>query len=157
MSSYAPIENYGVIGDLNTVALVGLNGSIDFFCYLHFDSPTVFARLLDSEKGGFYSISPQQEDFKKRQMYLPDTNVLLTRFLSNQGIVEMTDCMPVRPQGPGMQLIRIVKSIKGEVNICMRCAPRFNYGRTPHTFKQSDERRIEIVPEGEVQPMMGLY
>jgi GH15 family glucan-1,4-alpha-glucosidase len=154
---YLPIENYGVIGDLNTVALVGLNGSIDFFCYPHFDSPSVFARLLDINKGGYYSISPQLQNFKKRQMYLPDTNVLLTRFLSNQGIVEMTDCMPVRQQGPGMQLIRIVKSIKGENDICMRCAPRFNYGRSGHTYRQTDERRIEIIPDGEIQPTMLLY
>jgi len=157
MTGYLPIENYGVIGDLNTVALVGLNGSIDFFCYPHFDSPSVFCRLLDTDKGGFYSISPQQENFKKRQMYLPDTNVLLTRCLSNQGIVEMTDCMPVSQQGPGMQLIRIVKSIKGEIDIGMRCAPRFNYGRTHHTFRQSDERHIEIVPDGGTQPTMVLY
>src|SRR6202042_1432190 len=117
MEDYLPIENYGIIGDLNTVALVGLNGSIDFFCYPRFDSPSVFARLLDAKKGGHFSICPQLKNVKQRQLYLPDTNVLLTRFLSALGIVEVTDCMPVGQQGPGRQLIRMVKAIKGDAKI----------------------------------------
>jgi GH15 family glucan-1,4-alpha-glucosidase len=157
MEDYQPIENYGIIGDLNTVALVGLDGSIDFFCYPRFDSPSVFARLLDKNKGGFFSIYPQFTKVKKRQLYLPDTNVLLTRFLSEFGIVEVTDCMPVGQQGPGRQLIRIVKAINGMTNIRMRCAPRFNYGRTGHTFKQVGDRRIEIIPDDDVQPVMTLH
>src|ERR1700712_5427447 len=107
MDDYLPIENYGIIGDLNTVALVGLNGSIDFFCYPRFDSPSVFARLLDADKGGYFSISADIKGVKQRQLYLPDTNVLVTRFLALEGIVELTDCMPVSQRGPGKQIIRI--------------------------------------------------
>ena len=79
---YQPIENYGIIGDLRTVALVGMNGSIDFLCCPHFDSPSVFAALLDDAKGGRFSISAVLGEVRHRQIYLPDTNVLLTRFLS---------------------------------------------------------------------------
>lgn len=78
---YQPIENYGVIGDLNTIALVSLAGSIDFMCFPDFDSPTIFAALLDKDKGGRFSISPTFKQMKTKQLYLPDTNVLLTRFL----------------------------------------------------------------------------
>jgi GH15 family glucan-1,4-alpha-glucosidase len=81
---YLPIEDYGVIGDLETVALVGRNGSIDWMCYPHFDSPSVFAAILDDEKGGRFQIAPTREDVNCKQMYVPDTNVLLTRFLSTR-------------------------------------------------------------------------
>ena len=93
--SYQPIENYGIIGDLHTIALVGLDGSIDFMCCPNFDSPSIFARLLDDKKGGFYSISPVFGEMKTKQIYLPDTNVLLTRFLSPDGVGEITDFMAV--------------------------------------------------------------
>src|ERR687890_2032228 len=94
---YQPIENYGIIGDLNTVALVGLNGSIDYMCFPNFDSPTVFAALLDKDKGGSFEIYPVFNELKTKQLYLPDTNVLLTRFLSPEGLGEVTDFMPVEP------------------------------------------------------------
>src|SRR4028118_1232782 len=94
-ASYQPIENYGIIGDLNTVALVGLNGSIDFMCFPDFDSPSIFAALLDEQKGGRFEIKPVLAEMKTKQLYLPDTNVLLTRFLSCGGVGEITDFMPV--------------------------------------------------------------
>jgi len=93
--AYQPIENYGVIGDLNTIALVGLNGSIDFMCFPNFDSPTIFAALLDDRRGGRFEISPEFTEMKTKQLYLPDTNILLTRFLSSEGVGEITDFMPV--------------------------------------------------------------
>jgi GH15 family glucan-1,4-alpha-glucosidase len=126
--SYQPIENYGIIGDLNTIALVGLNGSIDFMCFPRFDSPSVFAALLDDKKGGFFSISPEFKEMKSKQLYLPDTNVLLTRFLSPEGVGEVTDFMPVDPGGE-KRLIRRVTTIRGEVTYQLRCCPRFNYGK----------------------------
>src|SRR3954453_7394715 len=92
---YQAIENYGVIGDLNTVALVGINGSIDFMCFPNFDSPTIFNALLDEHKGGKFTLEPQYSEMKNKQLYLPDTNVLLTRFLSPEGVCEITDFMPV--------------------------------------------------------------
>ncbi len=82
---FQPIENYGIIGDLRTIALAGMDGSIDFLCLPRIDSPSVFARLLDYEQGGYFRISPIVNDAKQKQMYVSDTNVLLTRFLSESG------------------------------------------------------------------------
>src|SRR5579875_1943500 len=93
--SFLPIENYGVIGNMRSTALVGTNGSIDFLCFPRFDSPTLFAGLLDPERGGQFVIEPQMEEMRTRQMYLPDTNILLTRFLSDDGVAEVTDFMPI--------------------------------------------------------------
>ncbi|WP_431210574.1 trehalase-like domain-containing protein [Puia sp. P3] len=110
--SYQPIENYGIIGNLNTVALVGLNGSIDFMCFPQFDSPSVFARLLDQRKGGYFSINPEFKEMRTKQLYLPDTNVLLTRFLSSEGVGEITDYMPVGQQVV-RRLIRRLTMVRG--------------------------------------------
>ena len=81
IDTYQPIENHGIIGDLSTAALVGMEGSIDFMCFPAFDSPTVFAALLDQKRGGYFKIAPFFGQFKQRQFYLPDTNILITRFL----------------------------------------------------------------------------
>ena len=81
--TYLQISDYGVIGDLHTVALVGINGSIDWFCPPCFDSPSVFGSLLDHAKGGKFKISPESDEVRTRQSYLPDTNVLVTRFMSH--------------------------------------------------------------------------
>src|SRR5215831_12926083 len=94
-SGYQPIEHYGVIGDLHTVALVGKDGSIDFLCLPDFDSPSVFAALLDAERGGRFQIAPLLARATRKQLYLPDTNVLLTRFLDADGVAELSDFMPV--------------------------------------------------------------
>ncbi len=129
---YQPIENYGIIGDLHTVALVGLNGSIDFMCYPEFDSPTIFAALLDKEKGGTFQICSTQAEVRNKQLYLPDTNVLITRFLSKDGVGEVIDFMPIAEGCPKNVLVRRVKSVRGTNAFMMRCQPRFNYARTPH-------------------------
>ena len=92
---YQPIENYGVIGDLHTVALVGMDGSIDFMCAPRFDSPSVFAALLDDKRGGRFRLAPLLEGAQQKQLYLPDTCVLLTRFLSDDGVAEISDFMPI--------------------------------------------------------------
>lgn len=111
---------------MNTIALVGLNGAIDFMCLPRFDSPSVFAALLDDKKGGSFSISPMFKEMKTKQLYLPDTNVLLTRFLSSEGVGELTDFMPVDPNGE-KRLIRRVTAVRGEVTYQLRCSPRFSY------------------------------
>ena len=133
---YELIENYGVIGDLNTVALVSLKGSIDFMSFPDFDSPTIFAALLDDKKGGRFLVSPQYEEMKTKQLYLPDTNVLLTRFLSAEGMSEITDFMPVEELYEGHELIRRVTNIRGEAHYKMLCMPRFNYGKSKHRAEQ---------------------
>ena len=130
---YEPIENYGVIGDLHTVALVARNGSIDLLSFPEFDSPTVFAALVDDAKGGRWQITPELDGLTTKQMYLPDTNILLTQMLSEQGVSEIIDFMPVEEIGHAHDLIRIVRTVRGEVRYEMTCAPRFDYARASHT------------------------
>jgi GH15 family glucan-1,4-alpha-glucosidase len=120
---YQPIENYGIIGDLNTIALVGLDSSIDFMCFPDFDSPSIFAALLDEKSGGYFQIKPDFSEMNTEQLYLPDTNVLLTRFLSADGVGEITDFMPVEELYNGKELIRRVTTIRGNVHYKMHCLP----------------------------------
>ncbi len=131
---YHPINQYGIIGDLHSVALVGKDGSIDWCCLPHFDSPSVFAALLDVEKGGHFQIHAQ-EIGRVQQLYLPDTNVLITRFLSGEGVGEVMDFMPIDAahyQDDDRHfhtIIRGVKAVRGHVHFTLECDPRFDYGR----------------------------
>lgn len=93
--AYPPIEDHGVIGDLSTIALVSTNGTIDFLCFPDFDSPTCFAALLDQERGGYFALRPRGDEYSSKQMYLPDTNILLTRFLAETSLVELIDFMTI--------------------------------------------------------------
>ncbi|MCA1718459.1 MAG: glycoside hydrolase family 15 protein [Actinobacteria bacterium] len=140
--TYRPIENYGIIGDMHSVALVGMDGSIDWLCFPHFDSPSVFGAILDDEKGGRFQISPASGDFTCKQLYWPDTNVLITRFFSPAGVGEITDYMPVGVPENGHghhQLIRRVKVVRGEMSFRMECFPAFDYAREEHETEISDE------------------
>jgi GH15 family glucan-1,4-alpha-glucosidase len=133
--AYQPIENYGIIGNMRTAALVGMNGSIDWFCVPFFDSPSVFAAILDDQKGGRFEIAPQGEGIREKQFYWPETNVLVTRFLSLDGVGELIDFMPVglpRESPWQDQLIRRVKVTRGALTFRMRCHPAFDYARLPH-------------------------
>ena len=145
--SYQPIENYAAIGDLHTLALVGLNGSIDFMCFPQFDSPSIFARLLDEKNGGFFSITPGFTEMKTKQLYLPDTNVLLTRFLSPDGVGEVTDFMPVGAHQE-KKLIRRITTVRGEVKYQLQCSPRFNYGKDQHRANQTGPNEILFHADG---------
>ena len=91
---YLPIAEHGLIGDLHTVALVGTDGTIDWYCCPRFDSPSVFAAILDADRGGLFRISPDCDGWSSKQLYLPDTNVLITRFLMPDGVGEVQDFMP---------------------------------------------------------------
>ena len=142
---YAPIGDYGVIGDLYTVALVGMDGSIDFLCLPHFDSPSVFAALVDAERGGRFQIAPILEGAARKQLYLPDTNVLLTRFLDADGVAELSDFMPVEDAGQAHNLVRRAKTVRGEVRFQMRCEPRFDYARATHTAERRSETEVLLV------------
>jgi len=135
--AYKPIEDYGVIGDLYTVALVGLDGAIDFMCFPHFDSPSVFAALLDRKRGGSFRIGPTATPERRHQFYLPDTNVLLTRSLSREGVAELSDFMPVEEAGRAHNLVRRMKTVRGAMRYRMVCDPRFDYGRADHRVEQS--------------------
>ncbi len=130
--SYQPIENYGIIGDLHTAALVGRNGSIDFMAFPHFDSPTIFAALLDDAKGGRFQLAPMMGAVTNKQLYLSDSNVLLTRFLGKDGVAEVSDFMPIKEMGHAHALVRRAKAVKGEVRFRMVLAPRFDYARATH-------------------------
>jgi GH15 family glucan-1,4-alpha-glucosidase len=133
---YQPIEDYGLIGNLRTSALIGKNGSIDWYCFPHFDSPSVFGAILDQQKGGFFRISPASEENSRKQVYWPDTNVLVTRFLSNDGVGEIIDFMPpgsAKDKPPERGLIRRVKVARGSMRFRVECVPAFNYGRDQHT------------------------
>ena len=141
---YAPIENYGVIGDLHTVALVGNNGSIDWFCYPRFDSPSVFASVLDDAKGGRFVIGPDVGNVTCRQLYLPDTNILITRFMTEEGVSEVMDFMPPGPADENYhgRIIRIAKVVRGTMSLKLQCSPAFDYGRAEHTVEVRDNRAV---------------
>ncbi len=136
--SYQPIENYGLIGNMQTSALVGMDGSIDWLCLPHFDSPSVFAAILDHHKGGRFKIAPAEDSVTKKQFYWPDTNVLVTRFLSPDGVGQVIDFMPVanllqdsRPYA----LIRRVHMVRGAMTFRLECRPAFNYARDSHEVR----------------------
>ncbi len=127
---------------MHSVALVGMDGSIDWLCFPHFDSPSVFAAILDDEKGGWFRVSPASGDYTCKQLYWPDTNVLITRFFSPDGVGEVTDYMPVGAPENGHghhQLIRRVKVVRGEMTFRMVCFPAFDYAREEHETEISDE------------------
>jgi GH15 family glucan-1,4-alpha-glucosidase len=142
---YQPIEDYGIIGDLHTVALVGKNGSIDWCCIPKFDSPSVFGALLDINKGGFFRIAPLFEhttSMGRKQLYLPETNILITRFLTTDGVAEITDFMPIkqtRSLTHQHHIIRAVHVVRGSLPLEMICRPAFNYARDEHTVNLSPD------------------
>ena len=154
---FEPIENYGVIGNMQSIALVGMNGSIDYLCYPNFDSPTIFAALLDDQKGGRFEISPQLTNARVRQMYLPDTNILITRFLADEGVAELTDYMPIDSDGgEPNEIVRKVAVIRGDVRFRMCCEPRFSYATCGHRLELS-EACATFYPFSKDCPPMSLH
>ena len=132
---YLRIEDHGIIGDLYTAALVGMDGTIDWFCAPHFDSPSIFASILDEDKGGHFSLRPINHDVRSTQYYLPETNVLVTHFTSDEGVAQVIDFMPVRTRFAGETdhvLIRRITGIRGNLHMQIECSPKFNYGRDDH-------------------------
>ncbi|HEY7173756.1 MAG TPA: glycoside hydrolase family 15 protein, partial [Micromonosporaceae bacterium] len=131
---YRPIAEHGLIGNLQTAALVDTTGTIVWYCPGRFDAPSVFASLLDHSRGGFFRIAPVGPDWTTRQLYLPDTAILVTRFLGSDGVAEVVDFMPVtgRSTDSPNALMRLVRVISGRVRLAVQCAPRFDYGRAPH-------------------------
>jgi GH15 family glucan-1,4-alpha-glucosidase len=131
---YQPIENYGLIGNLHTAALVGMDGSIDWLCVPRFDSPSVFGAILDDQKGGRFRISATGQNIRQKQQYWPNTNILVTRFLHVDGIGEIVDYMPVGTgdTSPADQLVRRVRVVNGRMPFRLQCQPAFDYARAPH-------------------------
>jgi GH15 family glucan-1,4-alpha-glucosidase len=145
-SPYLPIEDYAVIGDLHTVALVGKNGSIDWCCIPRFDSPSVFGAILDVKKGGHFTIAPPESPgMGHRQLYLPETNILITRFLTVDGVAEITDFMPIKSRDSSRHqhhIIRSVKVVRGSLPLKMTCRPAFNYARDSHEIRLSKKGAV---------------
>jgi GH15 family glucan-1,4-alpha-glucosidase len=146
--TYLPIEDYAVIGNLHTVALVGKNGSIDWCCIPRFDAPSVFGALLDAEKGGFFRIAPPETPgMERKQLYHPDTNILITRFLTVDGVGEIIDFMPIKQAGSAIHqhhLVRSVQVVRGSLSFEMVCRPAFNYARDTHVTHLSEEGAVFI-------------
>jgi len=133
--AYQSIENYGIIGNMRTLALVGMNGSIDWYCYPYFDSPSIFGAILDDNKGGRFQICPVGDQVRHKQFYWPSTNILVTRFLLPDGIAELEDFMPVglAADSPWYHhLYRRIRCVRGAVRIALICRPAFDYGRKSH-------------------------
>ena len=140
---FLPIAEHGLIGDLHTVALVGTNGTIDWYCCPAFDSPSVFGAILDKDRGGFWALRPDAPDWTSRQLYFPDTNVLITRFFTPDGVGEVQDFMPIASPGGGMhrhRIIRRVVVVRGRMRFLVEVQPRFDYGRETH--------EVEMHPHG---------
>ncbi|PMD32566.1 glycoside hydrolase family 15 protein [Hyaloscypha variabilis F] len=157
VTGYLPIENYGLIGNMHTCALVGIDGSIDFMCWPDFDSPSIFCRLLDKDKGGYFSICPPAEkSYTTKQQYLPSSNILQTRYIHEEGVVDLVDFFP-RPKSTHVVtkatkatkqssfreavavqdelkkwLVRRVECIRGEVDLDVEIFPAFDYARGKH-------------------------
>ncbi|KAJ2238200.1 hypothetical protein IWW45_000209 [Coemansia sp. RSA 485] len=149
LNGYLPIDQYGMIGNLRTAALVGMDGSIDFMCWPEFDSPSVFCRLLDKDKGGHFSISPTCDKVTCKQQYLPFSNVLSTKFLAEDGVGVVTDFMHrPRPRSRSHRhmlpwVMRSVEVIRGEMEFQLECFPAFDYARAPHDLE------IKVAPPNE--------
>jgi len=137
MSKYPLIADHGLIGNLQTAALVATDGTIDWFCAPRFDSPSIFGSLLDHDHGGHFQIQPTADTFTRRQLYYPDTAILVTRFLTEAGVGEVVDFMPIASSTVASnrhRLVRMLRCVRGEMTFALDIAPRFDYGREPHEF-----------------------
>jgi GH15 family glucan-1,4-alpha-glucosidase len=144
MDRYPEISDHGLIGDLQTAALVSTDGTVDWFCCPRFDSPSVFASLLDADKGGYFRVAPDRADYITRQLYFPDTAMLITRFMTADGVGEVTDFMPIagnRPTGRH-RLVRLIRVVRGSMRFVLEIKPRFDYGRLPHKLETTDEGAV---------------
>ncbi|MDQ0402300.1 glycoside hydrolase family 15 protein [Streptomyces sp. NPDC000349] len=134
---YLPVSEHGLIGDLRSAALVGTNGTIDWYCCSRFDAPSVFASILDAEKGGSFELAPDVPA-RTKQFYFPDTNVLITRFFANDGVAEIQDFMPIvdnSREADRHRLIRRVVCVRGSLPFRANVSPRFGYATEPHTIR----------------------
>ncbi|MFC9699780.1 glycoside hydrolase family 15 protein [Streptomyces sp. NPDC056943] len=140
MENYPLIEDHGLIGDLQTAALVTTDATIDWFCCPRFDSPSVFGALLDRRKGGHFSVRPVADTYTTKQLYHPDTAVLVTRFMTEAGAGEVVDFMPVTgtTATDRHRLVRMLRCVRGSITFEGEFAPRFDYGRKPHELHVSE-------------------
>ncbi|MFJ3838964.1 glycoside hydrolase family 15 protein [Streptomyces sp. NPDC090054] len=138
MDRYPPIAEHGLVGDLQTAALVSSQGVVDWFAAPRFDSPSIFAALLDHDGGGYLRLAPEHPDGTCKQLYYPETAILVTRFLSPDGVGEVIDFMPPDRTGTATDrhtLVRMVRAVRGSVDFTLECRPRFDYGRAEHKLE----------------------
>jgi GH15 family glucan-1,4-alpha-glucosidase len=165
MNRYPNISDHGLIGDLQTAALVTTDGCIDWFCSPRFDSPSIFASLLDADKGGYFRIAPATDQYVSKQLYFPDTAMLITRFMTEDGVGEITDFMPIAGAvaTERHRLVRQIKVVRGAMRFVADVKPRFDYGRAKHTLELSPDgcvfssngMRLTLNPTGERQLALG--
>ncbi|WP_426567554.1 glycoside hydrolase family 15 protein [Streptomyces canus] len=150
MEDYPLIENHGLLGDLQTAALVTTDGTVDWLCLPRFDSPSVFGALLDKDKGGHCTVRPRGATYATKQLYLPDTAILVTRFMTEAGAGEVLDFMPVT--GTTVtgrhQLVRMVRCVRGSMTFEIEIAPRFDYGRRSHRLHLSSNGAVFEADDG---------
>ena len=141
---YPDIADHGLIGDLQTAALVATDGTVDWFCCPRFDSPSVFASLLDADHGGYFRIGPDRDDYVTRQLYVPETAILITRFMTPDGVGEVHDFMPVAGgrATDRHRLVRQLRVVRGTMRFVTDIQPRFDYARQPHTLELSDDGAV---------------
>jgi GH15 family glucan-1,4-alpha-glucosidase len=148
------IDAHGIIGDMRSVALVNDKGSVDFFCWPEFDSPSIFCSLLDTPEAGIFQLSPDLPDARREQIYLPDTNVLQTRWLSDRAVVEVTDLLPIGDsEDDTPMLMRRVRVVSGQATFHMRCAVRHDYARAKTRARMDEE---DVTFEATDQPSLRL-
>ncbi|MGW9171565.1 glycoside hydrolase family 15 protein [Streptomyces decoyicus] len=146
---YTPIAEHGLIGDMRTAALVGTNGTIDWYCCTRFDAPSVFAAILDADRGGAFELAPDVPA-RTKQFYFPDTNILITRFFADHGVGEVQDFMPIvddSREADRHRLIRRVLCVRGSLPFTVRVAPRFDYGRSTHTVSTRQGHTVFDSPD----------
>jgi GH15 family glucan-1,4-alpha-glucosidase len=142
MATYPLIADHGLIGNLQTAALVSIDGTIDWLCSPRFDSPSIFGSLLDHDRGGHFRVRPTVDVFNRQQLYYPETAILLTRFLTEAGVGEVIDFMPIASTTVASdrhRLVRMLRCVRGEMTFALDIAPRFDYGREPHETHVSEE------------------
>jgi GH15 family glucan-1,4-alpha-glucosidase len=154
--TYPEIAEYGLIGDLRTSALVGRDGALEFLSWPRFCDPAIFAAHVDRRRGGRFQICPQLTEMRQKKLYLPDTNILLSRFLSEEGIAEVSDFMWCEEGVEHQAVVRRAKAVKGTVRFRVLCLPAFNCGRNPHRIERIDDCQLLFVPEESGSPTMRL-
>ena len=148
------IDAHGIIGDMRSAALVNDKGSVDFFCWPEFDSPSIFCSLLDTPEAGIFQLFPDLPDARREQIYLPDTNVLQTRWLSERAVVEITDLLPIGDsEDDTPMLMRRVRVVSGQATIYMRCAVHHDYARAKTRARMDEE---DVTFEAVNQPSLRL-
>ncbi|SBT90794.1 hypothetical protein GA0115233_102244 [Streptomyces sp. DI166] len=150
MDRYPPIADHGLVGVLQTAALISSRGVVDWFAAPRFDSPSIFAALLDHDNGGYFQLALHHPESSGKQLYYPDTAILVTRFVSSDGVGEVIDFMPpdrTRKPTDRHTLVRAVRAVRGTADFTLVCRPRFDYGRAAHRLELDGDSAVFRAPD----------